>query len=359
MNVTIVKTKKDKKRYIDFIYSIYKGDKNYSDLNINLVKTFLYKEDSYAKRVDIEPIIIEDNGIKLVGMFISSDDSKQLKLSFLEFLPNASKYIHKIIEYGKEILKRKELDEIIIGVNGQVSYGLGILEYNETLEDEEFEFNANYNPSYYTKELDEIISTSKNVYSFKCDAVNSLSFINTKLINHISKDYTFRYMDKKNFKEEMLIFGDICDKALKSTPYYSYKSSQEMYELMNQMKILLKNEDIIFALKDGKEVGLVFSHPDYAELVDKPKINYIKLFIRKFLKKPKRIIYNAIAVLPEFHKSGVAIGLVYNVLNLRKDNYTEGVTSFILEENIPSMSLFKKLSVGVNKKYKIYEIEKD
>ena len=217
MKVTIAKTKNDKKRYIDFIYSIYRDDKNYSDLNINLVKNFLYKQDSYAKRLDIEPIIIEDNGIKLVGMFISSDDSKQLKLSFLEFLPNAGKYINEIIEYGKGILKRKNLDEIIIGVNGQVSYGLGILKYNEDQENEEFEFNANYNPNYYTKELDKIISISKNAYSFKCDVVNSLSFINTKLINHINKDYTFRYMNKKNFKEEMLIFGNICDKKKKET----------------------------------------------------------------------------------------------------------------------------------------------
>lgn len=359
MKLIEVKNKKDKKRYIDFIYSIYKDDKNYSDLNINLVKNFLYKKDSYAKRVDIEPIIIEDNGIKLVGMYISSADSKQLKLSFLEFLPNASKYLNKIIEYGKEILKRKDLDEIIVGVNGQVSYGLGILEYNENGEKEEFEFNANYNPNYYTKELDEIISTSKMAYSFKCDVKNSLSFIKPEQINHISKEYTFRYMDKKRFKEEMLIFGDICDKALKSTPYYSYKSSQEMYELMNEMKILLKNEDIVFALKDGKEVGLLFSHPDYAELVDKPKINYIKLMIRKFFKKTKKIIYNVIAVLPEYQRSGVTIGLVYNTLKLREDEYPEGVTSFILEENIPSISLFKKLAVGVNKKYKIYEIKKE
>ena len=53
----------------------------------------------------------------------------------------------------------------------------------------------------------------------------------------------------------MILFGEICDKAFKSTPYYSHKSSKEMYELMNEMKVLLKDEDIIFAIKDGKEVG--------------------------------------------------------------------------------------------------------
>lgn len=356
MNIVIANTKKDKKRYIDFIYNIYKEDKNFSDLNITFVKNFLYKRDRYAKRVDIEPIIIEDNGIKLVGTFISSDDSKQLKLAFLEFVPNASKYIHKIIEYGKELLNSKKLEELIIGVNGQVSYGLGILEHGDN---EKFEFNANYNPDYYTKELDQIISVSKNAYSYIYDAKNSLDIIGNNLMNELSKYYTFRYMDKKHFKRDMLIFGDLCDKTLKSTPYYSYKSNKEMYELMKQMKFLLKNEDIIFALKDNKEVGFIFTHPDYVELFDKPKLNYIKLFFRKLYKKPKNLIYNVIGILPEYQKSGLAMGLIHKSANIRKKDYPIGVSSFILEENIPSTMLSRKLSIGVNKKYKIYEIKKD
>ena len=132
-----------------------------------------------------------------------------------------------------------------------------------------------------------------------------------------------------------------------------------MYELMNEMKVLLKNEDIIFAIKDGKEVGVVFSHPDYVELMDKPKVNYIKLLYRMCLKRPKKVIYNAIAVLPEYQKSSATIGLMHKVLELRKDKFDLSVTSFILEENAPSMTLFKQLASGVNKKFKIYDIKKD
>ena len=31
-------------------------------------------------------------------------------------------------------------------------------------------------------------------------------------------------------------------------------------------------------LKDGKEIGFVYTHPDYAELFNKPKLNYFKSF---------------------------------------------------------------------------------
>lgn len=356
MNIISVKTKKDKKRYIDFIYKLYKNDKNYCDLNISFVKNFLYKKDSYAKRVDVQPIIIEDDGIKLVGMYISSDDSKELKLSFLEFVPNARKYIEAIIAYGKNILNNKNLDKIVVGINGQVSYGLGILEHGKN---EKFEFNSNYNLKYYVEELDKMIASRKNAYSYIYNAQNSLSYIDNNLIKELNKQYTFRYMNKRKFKNDMLIFGNLCDKTLKSTPYYSYKSKEEMYELMKQMKFLLKNEDIIFALKDGREIGFVFTHPDYVELFDKPKMNYIKIFLRSLYKRPKNLIYNVIGVLPEYQQSGIAMGLIYESIKMRQKHYPVGVSSFILEDNIPSTMLCRKLSVGINKKYKIYEIKKD
>ena len=90
MEIIEVNTKKQKQEYIDFIYKIYKNDKNYCDMNIIFVKNFLYQKDSYSKRCKVIPILIKDeNMIKLECMFII-DDSKEIKLSFIEFLPHIS-----------------------------------------------------------------------------------------------------------------------------------------------------------------------------------------------------------------------------------------------------------------------------
>ena len=354
MKLIEVKTKHDKKRYINFIYNLYKNDNNFSDMNLILVKNFLYKKDDYAKRADVTPIIIEDGTIKLVCIFISTSDSDELKLSFLEFVPNSKKYINEAIRYGKIIMNKYGLKKMIIGINGQVSYGLGILVpgYNN-----KFEFNSNYNLEYYTKELDEIISIKKRAFSYIYDAENSLSFFDKKMLNAIYNNYTFRYMNKKNFKNEMIKFGELCDRTLKTTPYYSPKTPNEMYQLMKQMKFLMKNEDIIFAIKDGKEVGFIFTHPDYAEFFDKPKINYINLFFRLLRGRPKNLIYNIIGVLPEHQKNGLAVGLIDYSIKMRKDKFPKGVSSFILEDNTESNNLCKKISVGINKEYRLYEIE--
>ena len=347
-------TNKDRKRYIDFIYKVYENDKNFSDMNLIFVKNFLYKKDSYAKRANVVPVIIEDEGIKLVCMFISTEDSKELKLSFLEFLPNSKKYLKAVIEYGKKLMKKLNLSKIVVGINGQVSYGLGILVYGNN---NEFEFNANYNPEYYTKELDEVIVTKKRAFSYKYSAEKTLNSFNNELLNHVYDNFYFRYLDKKNFKKEMLLFGELCHKALSKTPYYSEKTPYEMYELMKQMKFLIKKEDLIFAMKDGKEVGFIFTHPDFAEFFDKPKINYIKLGLRLLKKRPKMVIYNVIGVLEEYQREGVAVGLIDYSTKMRKSEFPNAVSSFILEDNVESTNLCKKISTGINKEFRLYEIE--
>lgn len=354
MNVIEVKTKQDKKRYIKFIYELYKNDEHFSDMNIILIKNFLYKKDDYAKRANVIPIMIEDNEVKLACIFISTNDSKELKMSFLEFMPNSQKYIKEAIKYGKNLMKKLQLNKMIIGINGQISYGLGILVhgYNNDLE-----FNSNYNPEYYVKELDEIINIKKRAFSYIYDAENSVSLFDKKMLENIYSNYTFRYMNKRKFKNEMLKFGELCDKTLKGTPYYSTKTPNEMYQLMKQMKFLIKNEDIIFVLKDGREVGFIFTHPDYAEFFDRPKINYIKLFFRLLKSKPKNLIYNVIGVLPEYQRSGLAIGLIDYSIKMRKEKFPRGVSSFILEDNTESNNLCKKIAIGVNKEYRLYEIE--
>lgn len=356
MKIREVITKKDKKDYIKFIYDIYRDDKNYCDMNITFVKNFLYKKDSYAKRCEVLPIFIEDKEeIKLECMFII-DSSDEIKLSFLEFKKNGKKYLKELIKYSKKLLKQYDKKKVIVGVNGQVSYGLGFLtnEYNR-----EFEFNSNYNPDYYTKEMDAVFPVIKKAFSYNYKATNSLSFFDQKILDYVYENYEFRYFDMKHFKRDMLKFGELCHKSLKGTPYYSKKTPQEMYELMKQVKFIMKKEDIIFAMKDGKEVGYVYTHPDYAELFDRPKLNYVKFFFRYLFKKTHNVIYNVIGVLPEHQLSGLAIALIHKSILMRQEKYPYGVSSFILEDNVPSTKICRKLSTGINKEYHLYEISGD
>lgn len=354
MNLREAVSRRDKRRYLDFVYRVYREDKNFSDLNLIFLKTFLYGLDDYARRANVIPVLVEDGGIRLAGTFISTADSPELKLSFLEFLPDSGHCLRAILDYGRGLMRRLGLSKMIVGVNGQVSYGLGILvhEYNT-----EFEFNANYNPGYYTRELDHIIPTSKRAFSYCFDASQCLASMEQIRSRRPAQGLSIRPMDKRHFKRDMLIFGSLCHEALKDTPYYSEKTPAEMYQLMRQMRFLLRNEDILFAVKDGREAGFVFSHPDYAELFTKPRLSYLRLFFRSCCMRPKRVIFNAVGVLPEYRRSGMIAELLYHSVRMRQRRYAAGVSSFILEENADSNLLFRKMSTGIHREYRIYEIE--
>lgn len=355
MEIIEIKTRKQKKEYLNFLYSIYQNDKNFCDMNVIFVKNFLYQKDSYAKRVEVLPYMIyENDSPRLECMFIV-DDTDEIKLSFIEFLPNSQQYLEKTIELAQLLMNKYCKNKTVVGINGQISYGLGVLVKDCN---QKFEFNSNYNRDYYAEAMDAVFPIIKRAFSYKYDVNNSLTFFNKDLLEKNYQDYQFRLFDIKNFKKDMLIFGNLCHETLKQTPYYSKKTPMEMYELMKQMKFLLKQEDIIFAMKDGREVGFIYTHPNYAELFNRGRINYVTFFIKSLFKKPKEVIYNVIGVLPSHQKSGVAMNLIDYSLQLRKKDFTFGSSSFILEDNKPSTSLCSKMSTGINKEFHLYEIER-
>ena len=136
MEIIEVDSKKLKKQYIDFIYDLYKDDENFCDMNLLFVKNFLYQQDSYSRRCTVKPIMILDEGeVKLEGIYVV-DETDIIKLSFVEFRRNASKYLQELIAYSKKVIKEFGKKKVVVGINGQISYGLGVLtnNYNRNFE---------------------------------------------------------------------------------------------------------------------------------------------------------------------------------------------------------------------------------
>ena len=348
MEIREIKTQKEKKSFLRFIYELYRDDPAFCDMNIIFVKNFLYLSDSFSKRQEVLPIqVLEHDEVKAECIFVI-DETDEIKLSFLEFVSNAKPYLIKIRDFAENIMYSHDKRKVIIGINGQISYGLGIL---TNTYHREFEFNSNYNKDYYTKELDEVFITKKRAFSYEYQAEHSLSLLDLEVLKTVNEQYEFRYFNMRLFKRDMLIMGELCHASLKNTPYYSEKTPHEMYELMKQVRFIMKQEDIIFAMKDGKEIGFIYTHPDYAELFDRPKLNYFTFYLRFLGRKPKMVIYNVIGVLPEHQHTGVALALIHRSIMLRKTDYPRGVSSFILEDNIPSTKLCSNYRLGFTKNF--------
>jgi hypothetical protein len=339
-----------KKIFTDFICSVYKDDPKYRDINLLFVKNFLYQKDTYSKRCRVIPVMVSDPDIKVVGMYVHSKDSTELKLSFLEFKPNSISCLRDILAYGQALARKENLSKIIIGINGHISYGLGIL----CNQNNEFEFMGNYNPAYYVEELDKLHLVTKKAFSYKYSTDNKYS---QSIMKEPHQDYTFRTLNLNDFKHDMLIFGDICQKSFPGTPYYSPLTPGEMLDVMSPLKPLLKSNDIVFAQYHGKEIGFVFTHPDYAQFFNSRHVNLVWVFLHNLLSKSTKIIVNSIGIVPEHRHKALASGLLGYASHLKKGTFKQAVSSFVLTENLPSTKISTLFSTGINREYNLYEVE--
>ena len=351
MEIIDVNTNELRKAYLKFNQSLYKNNQNFKGYTIYLLKDFLYKQSEFTHRIKSYPIMVIDNEIKVTAILVIANHT--CFISFLEFV-NHQKYLSALIKYAEEFAVKNNAKRILIGINGHVSYGAGIL--TEGFDNPQL-FCCNYNLDYYPKLLAGLKFKQQDVTSYLQD-FSKIDF-SDEVIKEVESKFTFRKLDKANYKKDILIFGDLCHKTLSNTANYYERTAEEMYELIKDMKFILKPDDLTFAMKDGKEVGFLFLHPDYNELVKGNSFKPISLFMQYKLHqgKTEKMIFNTMGVLPEYRKEKIMVGLFANILEYVQTNFKFGVTTFIQSENVSSDTLSKSLSIGVYNRYCIYEKE--
>jgi len=357
MPLTIIKanTKKLKKEYLQFMRQIYKGNKNYKDINIFFAKNFLFQEDLFSKKCKIYPALIKENNIIVAcATCIMYELASELFLSFFEALENKGEAVDLIIKKTKEIAQKEGKHKIVIGINGHISYSVGILENNYDIAQT---FDSSYNPPYYIEYFEKYCSDKKEAVSYGYD-LNKIKF-DDDVLKRIHSEISFRFLDKKNFKKDILMFGDLCDQSMKGTPYYYQKTKEEMYDSLKSMRHIFNEENIIFAIKDGKEIGFILHHPDYNQAIMGQHLTPLKLFLgSKFgSKKIDTMIINIIGILPDYRIKAIIIGLLNEAHKIAdKHKYKNIYSTFVFKDNLESTKLCSSLSSREVNKYYIYEI---
>ena len=195
-------------------------------------------------------------------------------------------------------------------------------------------FDCLYSQAYYNDYFKDIckIRNTLSTYYFEMDKIK----FNDKLMNKVYGSISFRTMNVKRFKEEIILFGELCKKCLKGTYLYFERQSEAMFELINEMRFFLKPENLIFALKDGREIGYLFWHPDYNEIFPGGRKNSILKLAFKYLTERNKIRglkLNVIGILPEYQNTGVLIGLVHQTHLRARKQFVFGETNFVWDNN--------------------------
>lgn len=350
------------KEYLRFVDTVYKDIPSYKNTTHTLLKLFLMGKGKLHKWADVDPVmIIKNNKIVAVCMYIHAHHYKQvLQIAFFEALPNEKEAVEFIISNGVSICKEKGISRIVVGLNGHVNYGLGLLADHF---DSPLCFGSEYNPSYYIDYFNKFQSVEYTLTSFKGRMSNFNLDRYEKIVSRVCSNFTFRNIKFSDFKNDIKLYTDLNNKCFKTHPFYFKREYDEDYELFKDLKLFMKEENLIFVEKDGKPIGFLLWYPDYNELIpDGGKIGVTTLIKNKF--QPKRIEkfkIVEIGVLPKYHNTGAIVGLFNDCMKRTRNRYKYYETSWIFNMNFKSKSFGVKWADEEYKHYKVYEmlVDKD
>jgi hypothetical protein len=353
MELVELSTVRLKRRFMKFVRTLYSGDPWYVDTSRFLLKMFLYRTDSFTKNCFSCPVAVLENGT-IIAQCILIHDARlaYLQVGFFDALPGRPDAVALLIRHAKNTAVARGTVNIVIGLNGHVSYGVGILRPGVA---KKISFDSNYNKPYYGEyfETGGFTAHTLSTYVFTLDDVRS----RISPLSQTYKDFSFRTLKMGEFEREMHLFGTLCNICLRDTFLYFERAPAELFELMSGLKPFLRPEYLIFALHGNREIGFFFWHPDFnAVLPPGRKLSLPGIYVRNrlFGKTVTTVKVNAIGILPEFRRTGVVAGLFDAGLRRAPAHFRYGETNFVWDCNRHSRMLNLGLENKPDRSYAVY-----
>ncbi len=349
-----IETREDRKRFIDFIYRVYRGHPSFKDTQLYAVRAFLIRSDSFTRECRIRTVSIEESGeTACQAMLIDHPALDALQVSFFEALPDRPTAVQCLLEEARREARLRGLNRLIVGLNGHLSYGVGFL---RTCHDAPISFDSRYSPDYYPAYFDGMGFRDMALSTYRFDLANV--HFNPKLMDRIHKSLQFRTMDRHRFREEVLLFGRLCNACLRGTPLYFDRSPESFFQSLSLLRPLLRPENLLFAMKDNREIGFLFWHPDFNQVIPGGTRNSpLQVFLHTLFKHARitRFKLNVVGVLPAFRHTGAVIGLAAEACRHARGRFLEGETNFVWDSNLPSARLNLHMTDGIFRRYSVYE----
>lgn len=359
MKLRYISTKKELEKFIYFSKKIYKDDFNYRDSMSEITRMFLLQKTAYFKHGEIYPFFIE-RGEELVARaaFIIDYKLKDLLLiSFFEAKQEVQNGIEVIINEAKKLAKIKGLRKIIIGLDAHLNYGVGFLaSHFNTVPT----FGLPYNPEYYLDFFQGL--REYNFTSFLIDLANFNLKSEQKIIDRIrKKGFTFRFANFKKLDQEIATYTWLNNLCFQDHLWWANRTFTEDKELFYPFRWFLKEENLIFAEKDGQPIGMILWYPDFNQLVGPGKALGLTSLIKYKLgnKQIDKFKIAEIGICPEYQGTGVILGFFQLLSDVVKTKYKYCEAGWIAEENLKSKGLglrWQDLGCNEYKKYKAYEV---
>ncbi len=351
-----VTTSHQQRSFVDFIYRVYARNLCYRDTLIPIVKLFLYQRDAFTSESFVRPIQIAVHGeVSAQCVLVHHPGLPMMQAAFFDALPERSPAVERLIDEARAEARRRGLQRIVAGLNGHLAYGVG---YLADAFDVPCSFDSAYTPEYYLPYWSTHADTvhTLSTYRFRLSEVS----LPDPVLRRAAARFHFRKMDTARFREETTLLGELANRYLKDTYLYFERDPYAMYQLLRPIRRLLESKHLVFACSDGQEIGFLFWHPDFNEVIPGGRKNsFLVSGIRCLLGKNRirTAKLNAVGIDPRYQGSSVAAGLLSELVKSCAGRYESVETNFVWDSNRKSRLLNTHFPHREARHYKTFELD--
>ena len=339
-----------KRQFLEYRAGLYRGDANSFCTDEFVVKDMICQNTDFARECEVMPVLVTHGGsVVAEAAIIFNPKLEYGQVAFFEAEMGAAVAADMIINEAKRLAKVRGMSKIVIGLNGHVSYGVGILtegfEYKNS-------FDSIYNKPYYREYFSHLKSVGLSTYKReKAD----MEF----LLKYPADGVRVRRANMRKFEQEAELMRQICEKTIGKTFLYFPTKEGHFYQLMRDLRPFLKSENLLFAEnREGDTIGFLFWHPDFNQML-KGGRGYSDVGLAlAYLFKGRKINtakLNAMGAL----SSRATVALLNELNAVLGDRFEYVETNFVWDNNVPSTLINKRFFGKPHRRYEVYIDEVD
>lgn len=366
MNVEIkeVVDKQSFKKFINLPWKVYKEDNTWVPPLKIAVKDLFSPKHPFHETSKVKIFVAEKAGeIKgRIVTIINEAHNKywEEKIGFWGFFEtvNDENVASSLLTFAENWLRSQGMKKVRGPVNPSTNYECGLLVKGH---DDSPQIMMTYNPEYYQTLIEKQgYEKAKDLlaYQINLDFQMPEKILSASRRVEKSNRITYRSLNKKNWDHEVQTMLKIYNSAWEKNWGFIPMSEKEFIHTANDLKQVVDEKLIMYALVNGEEAGFIVVLPDYNQVFKRiPNGRLFPTGIFKLLtgkRHIKRVRVITMGVKEQYRKLGLA-SLLYHKMheNLKEIGYKEAEMSWILEDNL---NMNKPLQVMGAKPYKTYRI---
>lgn len=358
--------RKDRKIFLDLADPIYAGDKNYiSALRMHFNKFLNPKDNPSYSHLTVRAFIARKEG-KAVGRITAQVDQHYIdyhgsKTGFFGFFEciHDEPTAHALLDAAISWLHAQGIEEIFGPMNFTTNHQCGLLVDNF---DRPPYVENTYNPPFYEALLTSYgFGKAKDLLIWMVDTADGMDTPKRKRIQKVAdrirkrEGITVRPVSFKDQKAEIARMYDLYMRSWERNWGFVPLAKEEFDFLMADLKMVAREELVLFVEVDGKPVGFSATLPNVNEKMPKNgklfPLNWMKMLTLKNTTSGRLI---TLGMLPEYRKRGLeAIMFSETLIAARKLGWKSGEVGWTLEDNDLINRAIESMEGWIDRRYRI------